>query len=350
MTRGLSILRLDSARSFAIEAAYPIATAEDSPMDRPQLVTIFGGSGFVGTQIVQVLARAGYRIRVAVRRPDLAGHVKPLGAVGQVVPIQANVRNRDSVLAALRGVDIVINLAAIGIEKGRQRFRAVNVMGARAVAEAATAAGVGRLIHMSVLGASDISPSVGARSRAMGEAEVLKAFPAAIIFRPSLVFGTGDSFFNKLGAVARLFPVLPLFGGKTKFQPVYAGDVAEAVAAAAMGKAKAGLVYELGGPDILTYRELFERVLRDTKRSNPLLPLPLGVGRMLALPMALLPKPLFTADQITLLGIDNIVSPTATGEGRTLEGLGITPRPLDAVLPGYIWRFSPSGQFDRQTA
>lgn len=319
-------------------------------MEHPELVTIFGGSGFVGTQIVQLLARQGFRIRVAVRRPDLAGHLRPLGAVGQVVPMQANVRNADSVAAAVRGASIVINLTAIGAERGKQRFRAVNAMGAKTVAEAASAAGVARLIHMSVLGASETSPSAYARSRALGEQLVRAAFPAAIIFRPSIIFGAGDGFFNLLGSLARALPVLPVFGGKTKFQPVYVGDVAEAVAAAAMAKAEPGRTYELGGPEIVTYRQLIERVLSDTNRSNPLVDLPIWVGALMALPMGLLPKPLLTADQVRLLGIDNVVSTEAIGDGSTLTGLGITPRPLDAVLPTYLWRFSRNGQFDRQTA
>jgi NADH dehydrogenase len=319
-------------------------------MDHPELVTIFGGSGFVGTQVVQLLARAGYRIRVAVRRPDLAGHVKPLGSVGQVVPIQANVRNKESVAAAVRGAGIVINLAAIGIEKGKQRFRAVNVAGARNVAEAAAASGVRTLVQMSALGADANSPSLFARSRAMGEAEVRAHFPDAIIFRPSVIFGVGDDFFNTLGQIARMLPVMPLFGGKTKFQPVYVGDVAEAVAAAARGEAKAGTTYELGGPEIVSNRELTERVLRYTNRNNPILPLPAGVGTLLAIPMGLMPKPLLTGDRVRLLGLDNVVSDAAMAEGRTLASLGIVPRPLDAVLPSYLWRFSPNGQFDRQTA
>ena len=319
-------------------------------MDYPELVTIFGGSGFVGTQVVQLLARAGYRSRVAVRRPDLAGHVKPLGSVGQVVPIQANVRNKESVAAAVRGAAIVINLAAIGIEKGKQRFRAVNVIGARNVAEAAAAAGVQTLVQMSALGADANSPSLFARSRAMGEAEVRAHFPAAVIFRPSVIFGVDDDFFNTLGQIARMLPVMPLFGGKTKFQPVYVGDVAEAVAAAATGEAIAGTTYELGGPEIVSNRELTERVLRYTNRTNPILSLPAGVGTLLAIPMGLMPKPLLTGDRVRLLGLDNVVSAAAIAEGRTLAGFGIMPRPLDAVLPSYLWRFSANGQFDRQTA
>jgi NADH dehydrogenase len=319
-------------------------------MEHPELVTIIGGSGFVGTQIVQELARAGYRVRVAVRRPDLAGHLRPLGGVGQVVPMQANVRYPDSIAAAVRGASVVINLAAVGVEKGKQRFRAVNVMGARRVAEAAKAAGAKTLIHMSVIGADENSPSLFARSRAMGEAEVRAAFPSAIIMRPSVIFGTNDEFFNKLGLIARMLPVMPLFGGKTRFQPVYVGDVAEAFAAAVQGNLKAGKTYELGGPDVLTNRELVERVLRATNRSNPILPLPAFVGRLLAFPMGFLPKPLVTGEQVTLMEIDNVVSPEAAKEKRTLAGMGIVARPLDAVLPSYIWRFSANGQFDRQTA
>ena len=319
-------------------------------MQHPELVTIFGGSGFVGTQLVQVLARQGYRIRVAVRRPDLAGHVKPLGAVGQVVPMQANLRNAESVMAAVRGASIVINLTAIGLEGGKQRFRAINVMGAKNVAEAARAAGVNRLIHMSILGADENSPSAFARSRGLGETEVLKAFPSAIIFRPSIIFGTDDGFFNLLGSLARMLPVMPLFGATTRFQPVYVGDVADAFAAAVNGNAKPGKIYELGGPDIETQRELVERVLAETNRTNPVLALPEWVGRLIALPMSLLPKPLVTSDQLTLLQIDNVVSDAAIRDKLTLQGLGITPRPLEAVLPSYMWRFSRNGQFDRQTA
>jgi len=179
---------------------------------------------------------------------------------------------------------------------------------------------------------------------------VRRIFATAIIFRPSFMFGVGDDFFNTLGGLSRMLPVMPLFGGNTRFQPVYVGDVAEAIVAAVKGNARPGKTYELGGPEVLTHRELVERVLRDTNRSNPILPLPLGIGRLLALPMALMPKPLLTNDKVTLLGIDNIVSEAAIKEKRTLQGLGIVPRPLDAVLPSYLWRFSRNGQFDRQTA
>lgn len=321
-------------------------------MDRANtLVTIFGGAGFVGTQIVQLMARKGYRIRVAVRRPDLAGHVKPLGAVGQIIPIQANVRNAESVQRAVKGAQIVINLVGIGFERGRQRFRAVHTLGARSVADAAKAAGARHLVHISALGADPQSPSAYSRSKALGEAEVLAAFPEAVIIRPSIIFGQGDGFFNLMGSLARLFPVLPLIGGDTKFQPVYVGDVADAFTMAAEGGVKTGRIYELGGPEVLTHRELLQRILHETMRHNPLLPLPAAIGKLLAAPLALLPfPPLLTADRVDLLQIDNVVSPEAIKEKRTLAAFGIDPTPMDAILPSYLWRFRKHGQFDRQTA
>lgn len=315
------------------------------------LVTIFGGAGFVGTQIVQVLARKGYRIRVAVRRPDLAGHVKTLGMVGQVMPVQANIRNKDSVARAIQGASIVINLVGIGYERGPQRFRAVHVMGARNVAEAARAAGAKALVQMSALGADAQSPSGYARTKALGEAAVLEAFPQAVIMRPSIMFGPGDGFFNLMGKLARAFPVLPLIGGDTRFQPIYVGDVADAFAVAAEGGVKTGRIYELGGPEIVTYRELTERVLHETGRHNMLLPIPPGLAKLMALPFAILPfPPLLTADQVDLLQVDNVVSEAAIKEKRTLAAFGIEPTPMDAILSSYLWRFRKHGQFDRQAA
>ncbi len=316
------------------------------------MVTIFGGSGFVGTQIIQALARKGYRIRVAVRRPDLAGHVRPLGAVGQVMPIQANIRNLDSAQRAVRGAAIVINLVGIGHESGKQRFRAVHTMGARNVAEAAQQAGAKALVHMSALGADPQSPSNSARSKALGEAEVLAAFPGAVIMRPSIIFGPGDGFFNLLGGLARMLPVLPVIGAKSRFQPVYVGDVAEAFVAAAEGKVRGGRVYELGGPEVETHLQLMARVLRETQRTNLLVPVPLGLGKLMALPFAILPfKPLVTAAQVEQLSTDNVVSESAQRERRTLVAFGIDkPVAMDAVMPSYMWRFMKNGQFDRQTA
>lgn len=320
-------------------------------MDRANtLVTIFGGSGFLGTQLVQLLAREGYRIRVAVRRPDLAGHLKPLGAVGQIQPIQANIRNAESVMRAVKGATIVVNLVGVRYERGRQLFRAVHTMGAKTVAEAAARAGAQVLVHLSAIGADAASVSGYARSKALGETEVLAAFPQAVIVRPSILFGPGDDFFNMHAGLARLLPVLPLIGGKSKFQPLYVGDAAEALLAAVEGKVKTGRIYEIGGPAVLTHRQIVERVLHETMRSNPLIPVPAGIAKLMALPFAILPSPLLTADQVDLLGQDNVVSAEAIAEKRTLAAFGVVPTPLDAILPSYLWRFRKNGQFDRQPA
>jgi len=261
------------------------------------------------------------------------------------------VRNAASVERAVRGAGIVINLVAIGYEAGRQRFRAVNTMGARHIAQAAKAAGAHALVHMSALGADAQSASGYARSKALGEAEVLAAFPEAVVVRPSIIFGQGDGFFNRYGSLARLFPVLPLLGGKTRFQPIYVGDVAEAIVAAAEGRVKGGRAYELGGPEVATHRDLVQRVLDKTGRGSPLLPLPAAIGKLMALPFAFLPwPPLLTADQVDLLQVDNVVSEAARQDGRTLAAFGVTPTAMDAVLDGYLWRFMKNGQFDRQTA
>ena len=318
----------------------------------PRLVTVFGGSGFVGTQIVQLLARNGHRIRVAVRRPDLAGHTRMFGSVGQIQPIQANVRNAASVRRAVIGADIVINLVGVGFSRGAQSFEAVHVDGAANIAEASRAAGVSTLVHMSVLGVEQAAEvSAYAASKLAGEAAVLKAFPNAIIMRPSILFGQGDGFFNTMGALSRLFPVLPLIGGATRFQPAYVGDVAEAFAQAAEGKVKPGRIYELGGPQVETHRELIARVQREAGRNRPLLPLPAGIAKLLALPFAILPfPPLLTADQVELLGIDNVVSDAAVRDKRSFAAFGITPTAMDAILPTYMYRYRKHGQFDRDNA
>ncbi len=319
-------------------------------MDRPGLVTIFGASGFVGTQLVQSLARRGHRIRAAERRPDLANHLRPLGDVGQVVPVQANLRFADSVARAVEGAEIVINLVGIGFERGAQDFAAVHVEGARTVAMTAARAGARRLVHMSALGADPASPSAYARSKAAGEAAVLEAFPEAVLMRPSLIFGPGDSFFNLMASLARIKPMMPLIGGRTKFQPVYVGDVADAFAAAASGIGKGGRAYELGGPEVVTNRQILERILAVTGRTNRLVPIPPAIARLMALPMALLPNPLLTADRIILLGLDNIVSEKAERDRRTLAAFGIAPTPMDAILPSYLWRFRRKGQFEQVPA
>ncbi len=323
-------------------------------MDRiePKLVTIFGGSGFVGTQIVQLLAKRGHRIRVAVRRPDLAGHTRMFGSVGQIVPIQANLRNAASLRRAVAGADIVINLVGVGHSRGAQTFEAVHVDGAANIAVAAKAAGASTLVHMSALGVDKAAEvSAYAASKLAGEAAVFQAFPDAIIMRPSLLFGQGDGFFNLMGALARMLPVLPVIGGDTRFQPAYVGDVAEAFALAAEGQVKSGRIYELGGPEIETYRQLLVRIQREAGRNRPMLPLPSGLAKLLALPLAILPfPPLLTADQVELLGVDNVVSDAAIKDKRTFAAFGITPTAMDAILPTYMYRYRKHGQFDRDNA
>ena len=309
------------------------------------LVTIFGGSGFLGRHVVRALARRDYRIRVAVRRPDLAGFLQPLGRVGQIHAVQANVRYPDSVAAAVRDSDIVINLVGILSQRGRQRFKSVHVAGTEAIVRAAAAQGA-RLIHMSAMPANEKSWSGYARTKGRADKAVLAGVPSAVIFRPSIVFGPEDNFFNRFAALARMLPALPLIGGgKTKFQPVFVGDVAEAVAAAVEGKTKPGAVYELGGPEIFTFKQLLQYILATIERRRLLVRIPFWIARIQALFLQFLPNAPLTPDQVTLLKRDNVVSEQAKREHRTLEGLGITPTSVGAIVPTYLWRFRKTGQF-----
>jgi uncharacterized protein YbjT (DUF2867 family) len=310
------------------------------------LVTIYGGSGFLGRHVVRAIARTGARMRIAVRRPELAGHLQPLGGVGQIVPVQANVRFPDSLLAAAEDADAVVNLVGILFASGKQTFKTVQDEGARHVAEAAKAAGARALVHVSAIGADANSPSVYARTKAAGEAAVQETYPGAIIFRPSVVFGPEDEFFNRFAALARISPVLPLIGGgHTKFQPVFVGDVAQAVVAALEGRASQSAPYELGGPQIMTMREVMERVLAYSMRSRPLVPVPFWFAKLQGAFLQWLPKPPLTVDQVRLLQTDNVVSEAATKAGRTLEGLGIAPVAVASVVPDYLEQFRPRGQF-----
>jgi uncharacterized protein YbjT (DUF2867 family) len=314
------------------------------------LVTVFGGSGFLGRHLVRALAREGYRVRPAVRRPDLAGHLQPLGRVGQIHAVQANLRYPASVEAAVRDADVVINLVGILYERGKQGFDAVQAEGAFAVAQAAAAAGA-RLIHVSALGADPDSPSLYARSKAAGEAAVLATVPDATVFRPSIMFGPEDDFFNRFAAMARISPFLPLVGGgETKFQPVFVGDVAQAILKAAGGAAKGGTIYELGGPEVQTFRQLMAYVLAVTERKRVLLPIPFGLAKLQAYLLNLMPTPLLTPDQVESLRADNIVSEAAIAQGRTIGDLGITPSALEAIVPSYLWRFRKTGQFRGRVA
>ncbi|QFT34455.1 3-beta hydroxysteroid dehydrogenase/isomerase family protein [Labrenzia sp. THAF82] len=312
-----------------------------------KLVTIFGGSGFLGRHIVQALAKRGYRVRAAVRRPDLATHLQPLGAPGQIMPIQANLRYRWSVERAVLGADAVVNAVGILAPSGKQSFDAVQAFGPRAIAEAARGAGLSSVTHISAIGADPDSSSAYARSKAAGEAGVLETLPESVILRPSIVFGPEDDFFNKFADMARFSPSLPLIGGgETNFQPVYVCDVAEAVARAVDGQLNPGTVYELGGPEIKSFKACLEDMLSVTRRSRLLLPIPFPVASAMGKIFQLFPYAPLTADQVELLKTDNVVSETAKSDGRTLEGLGITPATLASVLPTYLDRFRERGQYD----
>ncbi|MDQ6436213.1 complex I NDUFA9 subunit family protein [Mesorhizobium sp. LHD-90] len=318
-------------------------------LQTPKLITVFGGSGFVGRHVVRALAKRGYQVRVACRRPDLAGHLQPLGNVGQIQAVQANVRVRWSVDRAVQDADHVVNLVGILYEAGRQKFAAVQDFGARAVAEAARSVGAG-LTHGSAIGADAASQSVYAKTKARGEAAVLKTVPDAVIFRPSIVFGPEDGFFNRFANMARFSPVLPLIGGgETKFQPVFVGDVAEAIARSVDGKVEGGKVYELGGPQVLSFRQCMEEMLEIIDRKRLLVPVPWGVAYMQASILGMLPNPLLTSDQVTLLKSHNVVSEAAEKAGRSFAGIGIQPQSIASVLPSYLWRYRPAGQFTRRT-
>ena len=315
----------------------------------PPLVTVFGGSGFIGRHVVRELAKRGYRVRAACRRPDLAGHLQPLGHAGQIQPVQANVRVRWSVDRAIEGADHVVNLVGILAESGRQRFATVQDFGARAVAEAARAAGAG-LTHVSALGANAQSQSAYARTKAAGERAVRETIADATIFRPSIVFGPEDDFFNRFANIARFSPVLPLIGGgTTRFQPVYVCDVAEAVARAVEGSIERGKTYELGGPNVMTFRQCMEEMLEVIDRRRLLVPVPWWLAELQGAVLGMLPGKLLTSDQVTLLRSDNVVSAEAEREGRTFASLGIEPNSTGAILPSYLWRYRAAGQFSRSS-
>jgi uncharacterized protein YbjT (DUF2867 family) len=325
---------------------------ERTPMTSNQdtLVTVFGGSGFLGRSVVRALAKRDYRIRVGVRRPELAGHLQPLGKVGQIHAVQANLRYPASVEAAMRDSHVAINLVGILASRGAQTFDAVMGTGAGTVAKAAAAVGA-RMVHVSAIGADADSPSHYARAKAAGEKAVLSAAPTGTILRPSVVFGPEDQFTNRFAALARLSPALPLIGGGlTKMQPVYVGDVADAVADAVDGKTKAGATYELGGPEVLTMREIMEIILATIERRRMLVPLPFGLAKLQSLSLQFAPGPLkLTPDQVTMLQSDNVVSDAAKASGLTLEGLGIVADSLEAIAPQYLWRFRAAGQFQKKS-
>lgn len=318
-------------------------------MAQPQqtLVTVIGGSGFVGRHLVRALARRGYRVRPAVRRPDLAGHLQPLGAVGQIMPIQANVRYPQSLAAACDGADVVINLVGVLFNSSAQTFDALHAFGAEACARAAREAGAGTFIQMSAIGADAESTAEYARTKAEGEARARAQFADAIFIRPSVVFGPEDDLFNRFAALARIAPALPLIGGGvTRLQPVFVGDVADAMARLVDTRpAHAGKTFELGGPEEMTLEEIIAFTVKTIARKRLLVPVPFGIARMMGAVLGLLPKPLLTMDQVELLKTDNLVSAAAVAEGRTLEGLGITPEGVEAIVPSYLYRYRRAGQF-----
>lgn len=317
------------------------------------IVTVFGGSGFVGRYVCQRLARAGWRVRVAVRRPYEAGFVRTYGVVGQVEPLQANIRDDVSTRRAIAGADAVVNCVGVLVENGKQSFPALLDEGAARVARIAAEQGCRRLVHVSAIGADPASDSAYGAAKGRGEAAVMAAFPDAVILRPSVIFGTDDSFFNRFGAMARLLPILPVVSPDTKFQPVYVDDVAAAAAKAVTEPVAAG-VYELGGPEVATFRQLMERLLAVTERRRMLVSLPGGVARLVASTMdflqrasgGLIENGTLTRDQVLLLARDNVV----TVGSRGLAELGIRPTAMEAVLEGYLYAYRPHGQYDEITA
>ena len=307
-----------------------------------RVATIFGGSGFIGRHLIGRLAKQGWGLRVAVRRPAQANFLKPLGDVGQITPIRAPLQDQKAVEAAVRGATSVVNLVGVLYERGAQGFAAVHARGAQSVAAAAAAAGVENLVHISAIGANPRAAANYARSKGAGEAAVETAFPRATILRPSIVFGPEDDFFNRFAAMARFAPALPLIGGgRSKFQPVYVGDVAAAIAACLTGKRTQGHSYELGGPRIYSFAELMRLMLREIHRQRLLVPLPFAMAEIMAWPLEFWPVPPLTRDQVKLLRRDNVVADDA----RTLADLGISPTSAEVILPTYLDRYRPHGRF-----
>jgi NADH dehydrogenase len=324
-----------------------------------RLVTVFGASGFVGRHVVQRLAAKGLQVRAAVRHPDAALFLKPMGYVGQITPVQANIRNEASVRAAVEGADAVVNLVGVLYESGKQRFDAVQATGPETIAKAARAAGCRRLVHVSALGAARLSPSRYARSKAAGEEAVRAAFPDAVILRPSVMFGPQDGFFNRFAAMSLLSPVLPVFGcpfprikdgaidiygtGGTRFQPVYVGDVADAVVKGIEDETTKGRIYELGGPRVYSFVEVMRMVMAETGRCRAIVPVPFWLGSILGFFGELLPVPPITRDQVTQLKTDNVVG----GKLPTLRDLGIEPTAAEMIVPTYLDAYRRGGRYRR---
>ena len=303
-----------------------------------RIATVFGASGFIGRYVVKRLAAQGYHVRVAVRDTEAALFLKPMGAVGQVVLLHTSITRPDAVQRAVMGAEVVVNLVGILAEKKPGDFKRIHTDAAGLVATAAASCGVRHLVHLSAMGASAASPSLYAQSKAAGEAAVRQAFPSAVILRPSVVFGYEDGFFNRFAHMAQVLPRLPVFAAGTKFQPVYVGDVADAVMAGLLPPA-AGKSFDLGGPQVMTMRDILEYVQDTTNRRAGMIPVPMWYLKLMAPLLEKLPGQLLTRDQLILLGRDNVMTPGAEG----LPALGITPTPVDAVVPAYLHRYRPGG-------
>ncbi len=314
-----------------------------------KLVTIYGGSGFVGRYVARRMAAQGWRVRVAVRRPNEAMFVKPYGAVGQVEPILCNIRDDASVALAMKGADAVVNCVGVLNELGKNTFDEVQAEGAERIARLAAEQGVARMVHISAIGADAEADSVYSRTKAKGEAAVLAHMPDAVILRPSVIFGTEDQFFNRFAGMARLGPFLPLAGAETRFQPVYVDDVAKAAVLGILGQAEAG-IYELGGPEAKSFRELMQQMLGVIHRKRIIIGLPFFAARIMAgvldivkfVSFQLFPNTILTRDQLKNLRQDNVVSDGV----KSFPDLGIEPATLESVLPDYLWKFRPAGQYD----
>ena len=304
------------------------------------IATVFGGSGFVGRYVVKRLAQRGYVVRVAVRDPEAAQFLKTMGTVGQIVLLKAPVTHEAGVARAVQGADLVVNLVGILAESGSATFQAIHADGAGRVARLAAAAGVSRLVHVSALGADPASPSRYGASKAAGEQAVRQGFPGVTILRPSVVFGPEDNFFNRVAGMARMVPVMPVIAGDTKFQPVYVGDVADAILAALTRADAVGGLYELGGPRTLTMRALLTYIMKETGHVRPTIALPMGLARLQAAILEKLPGKLLTRDQLSMLARDNVVTSGMPG----LAELGVVPSPIESIVPFYLRRFRPGGK------
>lgn len=310
-----------------------------------KIVTVFGGSGFVGRHVVGALAQRGYQVRVAVRRPDLAFHLQPLGGVGQIQAVQANLRFKWSIERAIEGSDAVVNLVGLLSETGKQKFQNVQCGGAGSVAEACKKYKL-PLIHMSAIGADINSTSDYCKTKGQGEQLIHSILKSAIILRPSIIFGNGDGFFNRFAKMAATLPILPLLGsGKKRFQPVYVGDVAEAVALGVDGRLSSGKIYELGGNEVLTFRQCMEQILEATGRNNGFIPIPWPIVKLIAKLTGWIPGAPITQDQVKTMQNDSVVSSVAAQRNLTLEGMGIVPQSLTSILPGYLVQFRQNGQY-----